>query len=310
MCSTTGELLGVRLPGGTELAYTHDPLGRRIAKAVNGAIVERYLWSGPTTLLAVYDGSNRLVQRFRYADGRMPLAMDMGAATYSLHYDQVGSLRLVTGSMGEVVKRIDYDSFGTILADSNPAFTVPFGFAGGLHDRDTHLVRFGARDYMPETGKWTAKDPIGFDGGDSNLFGYVANDPVNWVDPFGLEVIYRKGVIPPNKGVKDLLDRIDQLNGDKDVVVICGKRTEERNKLVGGRPKSRHLTGDAADIIVPGQTTEETAAQASQVGAGGISTYDASHGAFTHVDDRQMEWSGHNSDTLSRRPAWRIPKFD
>jgi len=89
--------------------------------------------------------------------------------------------------MGNVVKRIDYDSFGNILADSNPAFAVPFGFAGGLHDRDTHLVRFGARDYMPEIGKWTAKDPIGFDGGDSNLFGYVSNDPVNWIDPWGLE---------------------------------------------------------------------------------------------------------------------------
>jgi len=67
---------------------------------------------------------------------------------------------------------------------------VPFGFAGGLHDRDTELVRFGHRDYMSEIGKWTAKDPILFAGGDSNLYGYVQNDPVNFVDPFGL---LRKG---------------------------------------------------------------------------------------------------------------------
>jgi len=39
---------------------------------------------------------------------------------------------------------------------------------------------------MPEIGKWTAKDPILFAGGDSNLYGYVGNDPVNWVDPDGL----------------------------------------------------------------------------------------------------------------------------
>jgi RHS repeat-associated protein len=63
----------------------------------------------------------------------------------------------------------------------------PFGYAGGLYDRDTGLVRFGARDYDPETGRWTAKDPIGFAGGDTNLYGYVANDPVNWVDPLGLQ---------------------------------------------------------------------------------------------------------------------------
>jgi len=63
---------------------------------------------------------------------------------------------------------------------------IPFGFAGGLHDRDTGLVRFGYRDYDPDTGRWTAKDPIGFAGGDSDLYGYCVNDPVNGFDPSGL----------------------------------------------------------------------------------------------------------------------------
>jgi uncharacterized protein RhaS with RHS repeats len=47
-------------------------------------------------------------------------------------------------------------------------------------------VRFGYRDYDPDTGRWTAKDPIFFDGGDTDLYGYVQNDPVNFVDPAGL----------------------------------------------------------------------------------------------------------------------------
>jgi RHS repeat-associated protein len=55
-----------------------------------------------------------------------------------------------------------------------------------LYDTDTGLVRFGARDYDAETGRWTAKDPIGFNGGDSNLYGYVMSDPVGFVDPDGL----------------------------------------------------------------------------------------------------------------------------
>jgi len=63
---------------------------------------------------------------------------------------------------------------------------VPFGFAGGLYDEDTKLIRFGYRDYDSYTGKWTAKDPILFAGGDSNLYGYVLNDPVNLVDVDGL----------------------------------------------------------------------------------------------------------------------------
>ena len=76
-------------------------------------------------------------------------------------------------------------TYGNIISDSNPSFKVPFGFAGGLYDQDTQLTRFGYRDYDAYTGKWTAKDPIGFDGGDSNLYGYVLGDPVNFVDPEG-----------------------------------------------------------------------------------------------------------------------------
>ncbi len=183
--SSTGELVSVTLPDGTEITYVHDPLGRRIAKKNNGTIVEKYLWSGQTTLLAVFDGNDNLLQRFEYGDGRMPCAMTANGNTYYLAYDQVGTLRLVTDTAGVAIKQIDYDSFGNIIVDTNPSFTIPFGFAGGLHDRDTDLVRFGYRDYMPKTGKWTAKDPIGFAGGDSNLYGYVLNDPVNFIDPTG-----------------------------------------------------------------------------------------------------------------------------
>jgi len=184
--SSTGELQRVTLPDDTLIEYINDPLGRRIAKKVNGAIEERYLWLDQTTLLAVYDGSGNLRQRFEYADDRVPYAMTQGGTTYYLYYDQVGSLRLITDNVGNSIKRVDYDSFGNIISDSNPSFAIPFGFAGGLHDPDTKLVRFGYRDYMPEIGKWTAKDPILFAGGDSNLYGYVGNDPVNWVDPWGL----------------------------------------------------------------------------------------------------------------------------
>jgi RHS repeat-associated protein len=78
------------------------------------------------------------------------------------------------------------DSFGNIIDDTDPTFEVPFGFAGGLHDQDTGLVRFGFRDYDPDTGRWTAKDPIFFTGGDTDLYGYCLNNPINWIDPEGL----------------------------------------------------------------------------------------------------------------------------
>lgn len=182
-----GELEKAAFHDGKTVAYLHDPLGRRIAKKVNGAVVEKYLWQGLTRLLAVYDGEDRLLQRFDYADGRMPAAMTMDGRTWYLCFDQAGTLRAVADDGGNVVKRIDCDAFGNIIGDTNPSFWVPFGFAGGLHDRDTGLVRFGFRDYDPDTGRWTAKDPIGFAGGDVDLYGYVLNDPVNKIDPDGLD---------------------------------------------------------------------------------------------------------------------------
>lgn len=80
-----------------------------------------------------------------------------------------------------------------MFSRTNPGFQ-PFGFAGGIYDPDTGLVRFGARDYDAFVGRWTAKDPIRFDGGDSNLYVYVGNDPVNGFDPTGLAKIYIPGL--------------------------------------------------------------------------------------------------------------------
>eukprot|EP01022_Parablepharisma_sp_SALTPOND_P012586 TRINITY_DN1620_c0_g2_i1.p1 TRINITY_DN1620_c0_g2~~TRINITY_DN1620_c0_g2_i1.p1 ORF type:complete len:1817 (+),score=315.73 TRINITY_DN1620_c0_g2_i1:8817-14267(+) len=184
--SSRGELKRVELPDGRVVEYEHDPLGRRITKKVDGLVVEKYLWQGRTQLLAVYDVSDELLMRFEYAGDRMPVRMVKDNQAYYLAYDQVGTLRAVFDEAGTVIKTVEYDSFGNVIADNDPGFMVPFGFAGGLHDRDTGLVRFGYRDYDPDAGRWTAKDPIGFWGGDLNIYGYVQNDPVNWGDPFGL----------------------------------------------------------------------------------------------------------------------------
>jgi RHS repeat-associated protein len=105
-----------------------------------------------------------------------------GGSTYRIITDHLGSVRLVVNATtGQIAQEMTYDEFGRVLQDTNPGFQ-PFGFAGGLHDPDTGLVRFGARDYDAETGRWTAKDPILFDGRDPNLYGYVVGDPVNYVD--------------------------------------------------------------------------------------------------------------------------------
>ena len=105
---------------------------------------------------------------------------------YQIITDHLGSPRLVVNvATGIVVQRMDYDEFGNVTYDSNPGFQ-PFGFAGGLYDTETKLVRFGARDYDAETGRWIRKDPITFAGGDANLYGYVGENPTGLVDVEGL----------------------------------------------------------------------------------------------------------------------------
>ncbi len=82
---------------------------------------------------------------------------------------------------------MEYDEFGNVTLDTNPGFQ-PFGFAGGLYDVDTKLVRFGARDYDAVTGRWTRKDPLRFGGGDTNLYAYGVGDPIRNTDASGLAV--------------------------------------------------------------------------------------------------------------------------
>ncbi len=171
---------------GITIDFEHDENGQRKAKFINGQCVESYKWHDLTRM----DSCNiqGILLDFLYIsdNDRLPSMMLYGDDFYHLLYDQVGSLRVLADDDGNVVKEILYDSFGRILEDTKPEMLVPLGFGGGLHDRDTGWVRMGYRDYDPETGRFTALDPLGYAGGDSDLYGYCLDDPVNLIDPEGL----------------------------------------------------------------------------------------------------------------------------
>jgi len=128
--------------------------------------------------------------------------------TYKLVHDHLGSVRMVINTAsGEVMQELDFDEWGETITDTNPGFQ-PFGYAGGLVDNDTKLIRFGARDYDPQAGTWTTKDPIGLAGG-LNVYGYANNNPISFADPTG-RVIYRQGSvytdIQPSSGPYEIAD--------------------------------------------------------------------------------------------------------
>ncbi len=183
-----GNLTQVRLPNGTQIDYVLDGQNRRVGKKVNGVLTKAWLYQGQIEPVAELNGSWQLVSRFVYGTrAHVPDYVVKSGVTYRLISDHLGSVRLVVNtSDGAIAQRLDYDEFGQVTQNSSPGFQ-PFGYAGGLLDEQTGLARFGARDYDPATGRWTAKDPIQFAGGSANLYSYVESDPVNAVDPSGLD---------------------------------------------------------------------------------------------------------------------------
>ncbi|WP_374029028.1 RHS repeat domain-containing protein [Bdellovibrio bacteriovorus] len=182
-----GNLTQVTLPNGTVISYEIDGLNRRIGKKVNGVVQKRWIYMDQYRIAAELNAAGAITKRFIYGSkANIPDYMIASGVKYRIISDHLGSPRLVVKqSDGTVSQRMDHDEFGRVVIDTNPGY-LPFGFAGGVYDNQTSLVRFGARDFDPEVGRWTSKDPILFEGEDSNLYGYVESDPVNWIDTEGL----------------------------------------------------------------------------------------------------------------------------
>ncbi len=187
-----GNLIGVSLPNGTQIDYVLDGLQRRIAKKVNGIVKEGYSYLDELRVAARFDigPTPKLNEVFVYPNNQnVPELMLSQGVFYRAIVDERGTTKLVINTVtGAVAQKVETDEFGRVLSDTRPGF-FPFKFAGCLYDEDTKLCHFGAREYDPEVGRWLQRDPILFEGGDFNLYGYTLNDPVNFVDPDGKNAV-------------------------------------------------------------------------------------------------------------------------
>jgi RHS repeat-associated protein len=183
--SARGELLNATVAGQT-ITYHYDGIGRRIGRTDASGVVQ-YLYGNPGIpfrLTATRDASGVLTTYYYDVGGNL-LSFERSGQRYYVATDQLGTPKAVTDSTGNTVKIVEYDAWGVKLSDSNPTFELPIGFAGGIADGATWLVRFGWRDYEAGTGRWQSRDPILFRGGQANLFNYTFNDPLNYRDPTG-----------------------------------------------------------------------------------------------------------------------------
>jgi RHS repeat-associated protein len=102
--------------------------------------------------------------------------------------DGLGSVTEIALLGGIFGARYLYRAFGETTALSEN-LQSPFRWVGSLgyyYDADLLEYYLRARDYSPASARFLSRDPLGFEGGDPNLFRYVSNNPVNLIDPSGL----------------------------------------------------------------------------------------------------------------------------
>jgi RHS repeat-associated protein len=194
-------LVAVKNGSTTLAAYSYDALGRRITETHGSTTTDLYYSSAWQVLEERVNGvlQARNIWSPVYVDAlvlRDQSSQQNGTLDQRLYVQQDANWNVtaLVNTAGTVVERYVYDPYGqvTIL---NPDWTrrTGSGFAwvymhqGGRYDNATGLYSFRNRDYSPALGRWLEKDPLGFDAGDTNIYRFVGNRPINATDPTGLE---------------------------------------------------------------------------------------------------------------------------
>jgi RHS repeat-associated protein len=173
--------------GGTSNQFFYDGLGNRL-KAIRSGVTTKYIYDAAGRLLAEADGSGVITRYYIYGNGLLA-AVTPANSVYCYHFNGVGSTVAITGSTQAVVNKYAYDPFGNIASQSETVMTAqPFKYVGqyGVMTESNGFYYMKARYYDPTVGRFISEDPIGFNGGDTNLMAYVGNNPVTGIDPEGL----------------------------------------------------------------------------------------------------------------------------
>ncbi len=175
-----GQLTRAVLADGREARYAYDALGRRVGKVVDG-VQTLFLWEGPT-LAAEYREGGNVVDYYMF--DYEPLLQWHGGRRVMPVRDQSGMVRELLDEDGRLAWEGRFDAYGALRGQSGPLDSA-IRFPGQYFDAETGLHYNFHRNYDPLLGEYTARDPIGIDGG-SHFYAYPRN-PLMWDDPFGLK---------------------------------------------------------------------------------------------------------------------------
>lgn len=175
------QLTGITATG-FSASFTYDSFGRRTGKTING-----------TTTNFVYDGLNPVQEKNGAtvtANLLTGLGIDEfftrteGGAAKTLLPDALGSTVALGDGTGTPQTQYTYEPFG-FTSQTGAASTNSYKYTGREED-GSGLMYYRARYYHPRLQRFISEDPIGFNGGDVNLYAYALNNPTRFVDPLGL----------------------------------------------------------------------------------------------------------------------------
>ncbi|MFC1524961.1 RHS repeat domain-containing protein [Planctomycetota bacterium] len=191
--------------------FKYDALGRRYyKKGWDGAqYIETYFYYDGARCIEERNTGDTMIAQYVFGNGiDEVLTMERNSETYYYHENSLGSIYAVTTGTGGVVERYSYDAYG------KPSFYdgsgTPIGgtaignrilFTGQEYDAETGLCYYYARYYSPEMGRFLNRDPAE-DDLLLNLYAYVGNNPINFIDPFGTDRLHLK-YITEDVGFKD-----------------------------------------------------------------------------------------------------------
>ena len=185
-----------------KVTYQYDPRSRRIGKEVSN--LEGETWAVAEFRTFLYDGWNMIaetsgtnaahyiwgldVSGSRQGAGGVGglLAVVKGTGTYHPAFDGNGNVCEYTSADGSIVAHYEYSPFGeTVIQSGTLADTFAFRFSTKYWEDEAMVYYYGYRFYVPESGRWLNRDPIGVVGG-VNLMGFSRNAGITFVDLLGM----------------------------------------------------------------------------------------------------------------------------
>ena len=184
--------------GDDAVTFTYDIFGRQTSRTdLSGTL--HFFYAGDQKI-EERNASGQVTKQYFWGNGidellRLDIYNGSSSTPYYVHTDNIGSTTAITDGNGNLVERVTYDSYGV------PTFTDALGqtlkkstirnttlFQGREYDYDLSLYNYRARYLDPSLGRFLQTDPLGYQ--DSmNLYQGMNMNPVNFVDPRGLEII-------------------------------------------------------------------------------------------------------------------------